>query len=144
MMAMPAQLPNDMPHQCVFKAAVDYRIPPAILYAIRKKEGGKVGQSSRNTNNTRDYNQTQINDVWMQTFYKKQGVHPYLLANDACLGIRATAYIVRYEIERVGNFWRGVGNYHSRTPSRNAAYAREIYDLSIHYQKILSKMGWIK
>lgn len=142
---LPVQLPMDMPHQCVLRAAMDYHVSPAILYAIRTKEGGKAGESSAiNSNNTRDHNQTQINDKWMNTFYKQEGIHPQLLASDTCLGIRATAYIIRYEINRVGDFWRGVGNYHSRTRDKNENYLKDIYPLSLHYEQILRRNGWVK
>lgn len=145
MVAMPVQLPQDMPHECVFQASVDYQVPVAILYAIRTKEGGKAGEASKiNSNNTRDYNQTQINDTWVSTFHKKEGVDPKILASDPCIGIRATAYIVRYEINRVKDFWRGVGNYHSRTQRLNDSYVNDVYPLAVRYEQMLRYNGWIK
>lgn len=142
---LPTQLPADMPHQCVFQAARDYQISPAVLYAVRTKEGGTAGKSSRlNANNTRDHNQTQINDKWISFFYKNEGINPSLLVTDPCIGIRATGFIIRSEINRVGDFWRGVGNYHSRTPEKNQLYLNDIYPLYQRYGEILRQYGWVK
>lgn len=122
--------PVDNMQTCTQQAEIEYQVPACVLRAIHVIESS--GSTRRgfvggvNANGTRDYSVMQINDVWANYFNQKFGITPARLADDLCLSVRAAGYVVRYEINRTGNFWKGVGNYHSRTPSRNYNYAARV------------------
>lgn len=139
-----AALPPDLPAACVFQAAADYQLPPAVLYAIRKVEGGAVGQSNPNTNGTRDYGPMQINTVWIKRFHRNEGLSAEQVASEPCIAVRSAAYVLRFELNQVGqDFWRGVGNYHSRTPQYHLAYRQKVQVWALHYDQLLRNLGWI-
>jgi soluble lytic murein transglycosylase-like protein len=137
------QLPPDLPIACVLRAAKDYQLPPAILYAIRRVEGGALGQKVLNRNGTLDYGPMQINTVWVSQFEKKEGVTRRQIAHDPCMAVRAAAYILRSEINRVRDFWQAVGNYHSRSPVHHVRYRDRVYDCARGYDKLLRQQGVI-
>ena len=141
---MTVDLPADLPAICVFQAAADYQVPPAVLYAIRKVEGGTLGKSSLNANGTRDYRPMQINTVWIQRFHRNEGLTAEQVASQPCIAIRSAAYVLRFELNQSApDFWRGVGNYHSRTPRRNLDYRQKVHRWAQHYDQILRQRGWI-
>lgn len=139
MFDLPPDLPQDVPFSCVQTAARDYAIPEAVLYGVRLTENGSIGQYSVNSDGSKDYGITQINDDWAQLFAKKYQITVEQLMNDGCLSYRASAYIIRYEINRVGDFWKGVGNYHSRTPSLNRRYLEKLIPNVYRMQDILTR-----
>lgn len=113
---------------CVTEAARDYSLPVRGLLAVWLTEGGKPGTVSKNTNGTVDYGPMQINTVWAKKLEKDFGVTPEMLTDDFCMSIRAGAYILRYEINLAGgDFWDGVGHYHSRTPHHKRRYIKQVY-----------------
>jgi hypothetical protein len=144
MFDLPPELPQDVPFSCVQQAARDYQVPEAILYAIRLTENGPIGGSVNNSNDTKDYGLTQINDVWADYFQKHYKIGRQELMSNPCLSYRASAYVVRYEINRTKDFWVGVGNYHSRTPSLHATYLSKIIPRVRRVQEILRKHYGIK
>lgn len=122
-------LPPSIPEQareCIIRASAEYHVPPVALAAIMVKEGGKVGTVSRNSNGTVDYGPMQINSTWLKKL-QPYGVTPWHLTYDLCTNIRAGAWRLRSEIVVAkGDFWRGVGNYHSRTSLHHEKYKRDI------------------
>ncbi|MDB5798427.1 MAG: lytic transglycosylase [Paucimonas sp.] len=141
---MSLALPPDLPPACLFQAAADYQVPPAVLYAIRKVEGGTLGKSNPNTNGTRDYGPMQINTVWIKRFQQNENLTAEVVASQPCIAIRSAAYVLRFELNRTGaDFWRGVGNYHSKTPERNQAYRQKVYQHALRYDQHLRSIGWI-
>jgi hypothetical protein len=136
-------LPNDLPPACVFQAAADYQIPPSVLYAIRKAEGGTLGKSNRNTNGTRDYGPMQINTVWVNRFNRSEGLTADRIAGAPCIAVRSAAYVLRFEINQVDDFWLGVGNYHSHTPFRNESYRAKIYEYAVQFDTLMRQKGWL-
>lgn len=118
--------PQEQAHlPCYVQAAVTNRLPFSLLPAIAIVEGGESGSSNVNKNGTRDHGKMQINDVWIRRL-AQLGLNPQSIRDDACVAINAAGHIVRTEIDRAGDFWRGVGNYHSRTPLRNRNYAQKV------------------
>lgn len=119
--------PPDIP-ACVREAAEDYSLPLRGLIALWLTEGGKTGMQNSNTNKTVDHGPMQINTVWTNKLSKDFGVTSDMLTNDFCWSMRAAAYILRYEINLAGgDFWEGVGHYHSRTPELKAGYISRVY-----------------
>jgi len=126
--ALPANSPNLVPI-CAQIAEVQYSVPACIVRAIHVLESsGRTapGLVRQNANGTEDHGDMQINDVWANTFQRKFGISRADLSSDLCLSMRAAGYVVRYEINRTGDFWKGVGNFHSRTPALNYNYAMRV------------------
>lgn len=114
---------------CVAQAEQKYQVPSCILEAVHQVESGgelRPGLVHGNSNGTRDYGVTQINTIWADYFHRKFGITAMQLAADACLAVNGSAYIIRYEINATGNFWAGVGNYHSRTPGEHDRYVMRV------------------
>lgn len=118
-------LPEQTFASCVAQAEVKYQVPSCILRAVHEIESGgdlRPGLVRVNRNGTKDYGVTQINTVWVNYFQRKFGITAPELADNACLAVNGSAYIIRYEINASGNLWAGVGNYHSRTPGEHDRY----------------------
>lgn len=119
---------------CLSQAAADYALPARALLGILRTEGGQSGTISRNANGTRDHGPFQINTVWVKKLEAAFGISPFTLTHDFCWSARAAAYIVRYEINLAnGNFWDGVGHYHSRTPRHKGRYVQKVYLNSLKF-----------
>ncbi|WP_088698686.1 lytic transglycosylase domain-containing protein [Halomonas campaniensis] len=119
-------IPPDLP-ACVVTAAQRYHIPLRAMLGVLRTEGGTVGQRVSNTNGTDDHGPFQINSVWVQEL-EAFGYTSEVLTNNYCASAMAAAYILRYEINSAeGDFWKGVGNYHSRTPRHHNRYIRAVY-----------------
>ena len=116
---------------CFMAAAQTYDIPPKVLAAVMKTEGGKVGEYSVNTNKTRDLGPMQINDkVWVREIAVNLGSGNIQrtedrLLNDGCFNVLAGAFILRDNIDRSkGNILEGVGRYHSWTDKHRFRYEK--------------------
>ena len=113
---------------CVVQAAADYSIPLRALLAVWLTEGGRPGTVSYNENNTADHGPFQINTTWLKRLNLQFGLTADQLVNDVCMSGRAAAYILRYEINAAnGDFWSGVGHYHSHTKQYKARYIAAVY-----------------
>lgn len=111
--------------QCVDAAAAAYQLPRNVFRAVLRTEGGWVGLKKRNTNGSYDMGPGQINTIHLPEL-SKLGITEQMLVGDACINVHVAAYRLRLEIERVQDFWRGVGNYHSRTPHLHQAYLKRV------------------
>lgn len=121
-----ALIPPDLP-ACVATAARRYHIPLRAMLGVLRTEGGSVGQRVGNTNGTDDHGPFQINTVWVNEL-KAFGYTDEILTENYCASAMAAAYIMRYEINLAGgDFWKGIGNYHSRTPRHHDRYVKEVY-----------------
>jgi len=104
------------------------------MLAVLKTEGGSLGRMSPNSNGTSDHGPFQINSVWAARLHSQFGVTAHMLTHDFCWSARAAAYILRYEINQAnGNFWEGVGHYHSRTPAHKHRYIQRVYENSLSF-----------
>ncbi|WP_446471526.1 lytic transglycosylase domain-containing protein [Xenorhabdus stockiae] len=118
---------------CMQQAAERFRIPLRVFIGIWKTEGGRVGMKNKNKNGTIDHGAFQINTTWAKDL-EKYGITSVHLTNDFCISAYSSAYIVRYRInEAGGDFWDGVGRYHSKTPSLKKAYIQRVYKNSINF-----------
>lgn len=118
-------MPEQTFSSCVAQAEQKYQVPACVLRAVHEIESGgelRPGLVHTNRNGTKDYGVTQINTVWANYFQRNFGITALQLADNACLAVNGSAYIIRYEINSTGNFWNGVGNYHSRTPGEHDRY----------------------
>lgn len=111
--------------QCLIGASRRYQIPVPVLQAVLATEGGWEGLRKRNSNGTYDLGVGQINTIHLPEL-AKYGVTEHALVHDRCTNLLVASYRLRTEINRAGEFWRGVGNYHSRTPHYHAIYMDRI------------------
>ncbi len=130
----PAMLDPPQTPACLVHAARDYALPPRLLLSVLLTEGGKPGTLSMNKNGSIDHGPFQINTVWVRRLESDFGITAAMLTNDVCWSARAGAYILRYEINQAkGNFWEGVGHYHSRTAKFKQAYIAAVYRNSLKF-----------
>lgn len=116
---------------CMALVAGLYHLPPRVLPAIQAVEGGSVGEVSHNTNGTDDLGLMQVNTIWLEPLSRLTGLpQPVVrdrLVQRSCFNIAAAGAIMRvYLDETHGDLMRAVGNYHSHTPTLNAAYQLKV------------------
>jgi hypothetical protein len=104
--------------KCIKFTAETFNLPEMLLLAVLKTEGGTMGQcniikSKKNKvmNNTKDCGPMQINTV-RSAQIENIGMSYSEVTNSACKNIVAGGFILAYEINKSGDFWSGVGNYH--------------------------------
>ena len=116
---------------CITAAAKIHRLPPAVLVVLLNVEGGALGRVSRNTNGTVDIGPIQLNTVnlpdvaahWHATI----GDTYKAVRDNFCANVEAGAWVLRqYLDEAKGDFWEGVGYYHSHTPEHKTRYLRAV------------------
>lgn len=130
--------PADIP--CVIQAAVRQGVPANVLLALASVEGGKNGQSVRNTNGTDDLGHFQINTMHFDT---QAGVFRNVSKVDAawrgCYNAELAAWFLRQRLEAPGSadYWVRVANYHSATAEFNAIYRRKLVPLAARWGRWL-------
>ena len=132
-------VPEHIPPQCVHSSARDYNVNPLLIMSVLKVEsGGRTGIVSRNTNGTDDLGPSQFNtNTWGKLLIEKYKIPREALINDMCQSVRAMAFALRTEINSAGgDLWRGIGNYHSRTPKHHVKYVGLVYGA---YKKMILK-----
>lgn len=112
---------------CMAVVASVYHLPPRVLPAIHVVEGGEVGTVHRNADGTDDFGVMQINTRWLPTLARLARMSPPAVAArlvaDPCFNIAAAGVVMRtYLNERHGDLMGAIGDYHSHTPTFNAAY----------------------
>ena len=116
---------------CMALVAQIYALPPRVLPAIQRVEGGAHGVVHRNANGSDDLGIMQINTIWLPylstyTRLPAAEVRARLLER-ACFNIAAAGLIMRiYLDETGGDLMRAVGNYHSHTPALNQSYQERV------------------
>jgi soluble lytic murein transglycosylase-like protein len=116
---------------CFFVEARKQSLPPELLLAVMRTEGGKRGQFVRNRNGSYDIGPMQINTTWLAELARVTGrpvaVVQETLARDVCFNIAAGAWILRLNLNAAGYDWTAVGRYNSpANPTTAARYARQV------------------
>jgi hypothetical protein len=116
---------------CLKAAADIYRVPPAILVVLLNVEGGSLGHVSPNTNATVDIGPMQVNQIWVPqvaAHWNATEAATFLaLRDNFCANVEAGAWILRQGLDKAhGDFWRGVGYYHSHDPQYKAIYLQSV------------------
>lgn len=131
--------------KCINYSAKYFNVHPYIIKSIVVVEGGKNGTMSRNSNGTYDMGIMQINTIHLPEIKKK---YPSLTWRDVaykpCVNIGIGTSILRdrlNELKPGQDIWRGVGNYHSKTPKYRDRYLNKIYKA---YEGIIKRRGKIK
>lgn len=122
----------DMPPQqkdrvvCAISAAVRYEIPANIVLAVAEQEAGRPGLWVANTNGTYDVGSMQFNTTYLRGL-ARYGILPRDVAAAGCYAFDLAAWRLRQHLlHDLGDVWTRVADYHSRTPSINAVYRRQI------------------
>lgn len=118
--------------ECFYREAQRQRVEPLKLLSVMKTEGGRVGQFVRNSNGTYDMGPMQINTIHLPALATKFGVDKATVAQniayDGCFNVAVAAWMLRQRTDEVGgDFWMGIGRYHSKTPKH-----RNRYILAVH------------
>ena len=116
---------------CMILASKLYGLPPRVLPSIQAVEGGRVGSVSVNADGSADLGVMQINTLWIPALVKSTGRSPDLvrrqLIQEPCFNITVAGAILRLYLDETRNdLMRAVGNYHSHTAPRNAAYQAKV------------------
>lgn len=113
--------------ECVAKAIREQGVSGYALAGIMRTEDGRVGGLVRSPDGSYDLGPMGINTVHLKELSAQLGKSPsemaYLLIYDGCFNVAVAAWHLRNRTnEAGGDFWQGVGRYHSRTQSKAAMY----------------------
>ena len=118
---------------CVLQAASVHQLPPELVVAIIKVEGGAPGTVAKNSNRTEDLGVMQINTgAWLDLVARAHFAGDKQAAyvrprDDACYNVQIGSWILRQAINQSpGDLWQGVGRYHSATPIYNQRYQQKV------------------
>ncbi|MFJ1470292.1 lytic transglycosylase domain-containing protein [Massilia orientalis] len=133
------ELPDRIPARCIRSSSATYQINPLLMIAVLKVESnGRTGVVARNTNGTDDLGPSQFNtDSWAKVLIEKYKIPREALVHDMCQSVRALGFALRTEINAAGgDLWKGLGNYHSRTPKHHDKYVNLVYGA---YKQMITK-----
>ena len=125
--------------RCIESAATVYRLPPAVVLILLSVEGGSLGHVSQNTNGTVDVGPMQVNTIWVPVVARHWGATPAdtyaALRDNFCANVEAGTWILRQAMDQAhGDFWEGVGFYHSHDPGYKADYLRKVLRQALRLQ----------
>ena len=131
---------------CLLAAASTYRLPPAVLVILLNVEGGRLGRVSGNTNSTVDIGPMQVNEIWLPEIARHWHApvpQAFLaLRDNFCANVEAGAYILRKGLDEArGDFWTGVGYYHSHDPGHRTTYLRSVLGQALRLQSLSDRAG---
>ena len=129
---------------CIESAASVYRLPPAVIVILLSVEGGSLGHVSQNTNETVDIGPMQVNSTWVPVVAKHWNASPSdtfaALRDNFCANVEAGTWILRQAMDEAhGDFWEGVGFYHSRDAGYRADYLRKVLRQTLRLQALASR-----
>ncbi len=136
------ELPPDMPAVCVAQAARQYSVPPELLVATLKVEGGEVGKVYPRSHGTY-YGPYQISDKWLPEF-ERFGYTADVLQNNACANVVAGAYVLAYYKLRTPDWPHAIARYNVGaldTPERLDAGRRYAAKVLGHWGALYTKWG---
>ena len=134
-----AATPPDQVVRCIEASASVYEIPPAVIVILLNVEGGSLGAVSPNTNGTVDIGPMQVNTIWVpqvaQHWNATLDATYRALRDDFCANVEAGSWILRQALDEAhGDFWGGVGFYHSHDPAYRTDYLRKVLSATLHMQ----------
>jgi soluble lytic murein transglycosylase-like protein len=118
--------------QCFHAAAKRQGLEPIKILAVLRSENGRLGSFVfAPKGSSWDLGPMQINTIHLEDFSRVFGVPPgrmaTLLAYDGCFNLEVAAYLLRKRTnEADGDFWRGIGRYHSKTPTFANVYMQTV------------------
>jgi hypothetical protein len=129
---------------CLNAAATVYQVPPAVLVVLLNVEGGSLGHVSANSNATVDIGPMQVNQIWIPqvaAHWHATAAATFLaLRDNFCANVEAGAWILRQGLDEAhGDFWQGVGYYHSHDPEHKAIYLRSVLQQVLRLRAAVEK-----
>ena len=115
---------HGVPLDCINHAAVAFHVPATMIVSVMKIENGRNGMAIKNKNGTYDLGVMQINTSWLPRL-EKSGINQHELQFNGCTNVMVGSWILAQGIAS-GEGWKGLGNYHSRTPKHNATYREKV------------------
>jgi hypothetical protein len=120
--------------ECFLQEARRQSLEPWRLLAVMKVEDGRVGTFRSNTNGSYDIGPMQVNSVHLEDMAKVFGVErsqlAQLLAYDGCFNVSVGAWLLRTKTNEVGgDFWYGIGRYHSKTNEKSTRYILRVHTI---------------
>lgn len=124
---------------CLKAAGAAHGLSPVVLVILLHVEGGQLGRVSGNTNATVDIGPMQVNEIWLPQIARhwRSSVPDAFLAlrDNFCANVEGGAWILRQGIDEArGDFWGGVGYYHSHNPEYKASYLHKVLAQAIRLQ----------
>lgn len=125
---------------CIVEEAARQSMDVLKVLAVLAAENGRVGQFVRNTNGSYDIGPMQINTIHLPELARTFGVSAptmaQLLAYDGCFNVAVGAYVLRKRTnEASGDFWYGIGRYHSKTEVHSTRYIYRVRDMMLQIVK---------
>jgi hypothetical protein len=129
---------------CIETAASVYRLPPAVIVILLSVEGGSLGHVSQNTNDTVDIGPMQVNSTWVPAVARHWLASPSdtfaALRDNFCANVEAGTWILRQAMDEAhGDFWGGVGFYHSHDRGYRADYLRKVLHQTLRLQALAQR-----
>lgn len=126
---------------CIESAAAAYRLPPAVVVILLSVEGGSLGHISQNTNQTVDIGPMQVNSIWVPAVARHWNASTTAayaaLRDNFCANVEAGTWILRQAMDEAhGDFWEGVGFYHSHDPGYRDDYLRKVLHQTLRLQAL--------
>ena len=142
--AAPSEASVAMVTSCINAAAAAHRLPPGVLVILLNVEGGKLGRVSQNTNDTVDIGPMQVNQIWIPAVARhwraSQAATRNALLNNFFANVEAGAWILRTGIDEAhGDFWEGVGYYHSHSTQHKTTYLRLVLRQALRLQSVAAR-----
>jgi len=110
---------------CWEAAAARYQVSSDLLVAIARTESSMNPQAvGHNRNGSRDLGLMQINSAWLPTL-ATHGIRESDLF-DACTSIHVGAWVISWNIHRLGYTWDAIGAYNAVDPAHRRAYAEKV------------------
>jgi len=124
---------------CIEAAAKAHGLPPTVLVILLRVEGGRLGRVSDNTNATVDIGPMQVNEIWLPKLAARWGASVpdtfLALRDNFCANLEGGAWILRQGMDEArGDFWQGVGYYHSHAPEHKADYLRKVLQQALRLE----------
>lgn len=116
---------------CFSLVATLYGLPPRVLPAILRVEGGGIGTVHHNTDGSDDLGPMQINTRWLPALARYTGLPEAELRRRLlqvpCFNIAIGGAVLRTALDETGgDLLRAIGNYHSHTPALNLTYQAKV------------------
>ena len=127
---------NDVPIQCINRAAVEYHVPAILIISVLKTENGHAGSANKNKNGTYDLGCMQINSAWLPEL-ARYGFTEQDVQYDPCKNVEVGAWILSTSIASEMTLQRGVGDYHSHTEYYNVSYSEKVFEKLNHLENVI-------
>ena len=138
---LPPQIPADEVRIfCSVEAAIHYKIPADLVYAVALNEGGKPDSKVKNTNGTYDLGYMQFNTAYLKTL-EKDGIDAGHVMKAGCYSFHLAAWRIKGHLSENVNTdpLTKVAYYHSRTPKYNMIYRNKLISNLQKFDRIIAQ-----